>query len=268
MGGLTVVHEIFNNLPNENIVYFGDTARLPYGTKSRETVQRFSVQNTRFLLKFPVKMIVVACNTASAEALHVLKSRFDIPIVGVIDPGARAGIATSVRRKIGVIGTRGTIKSEAYQIAIHRLDQTVEVHARACPLFVPLVEEGWLDGDVLEKIARHYLDPLLLKNIDVMILGCTHYPVIKSFLQDLVGPGITLVDSAWETARAVREVLDQTGLHNDSGMTNDHHFFVSDYSPHFHEIGERCLGQPLKTLDQIDLDEFDLFNDGRPQFKS
>jgi len=256
IGGLTVAAEIMRQLPAEAIVYFGDTARLPYGPKSAETVTQFAVQNTDFLLRQGVKMIVVACNTASAVALDALVARHDVPIVGVIQPGALAAVSATRVGRIGVIGTEGTIASRAYEREIHRLDREVAVVGKSCPLFVPLAEEGWTDREVTLVIAHEYLTPLRDAGVDTVVLGCTHYPILKATISKVLGPGITLIDSAEETAREVGERLAARGAARAAGHPPEHSFFVSDVPHRFTEQAERFLrarlpGVSVVTLEQL-----------------
>ena len=196
VGGLTVARELFHQLPNEDIVYFGDTARVPYGIKSKETVIKFSIENILFLLKHNVKLICVACNTVSSFALPVIKHHFRVPIVGVISPGVREAVYATQNKRIGVIGTRGTVNSRAYEIEIKQLDPSVKVTAVSCPLFVPFAEEGFLEGDVVLEVARNYLKPLKSAGVDTVILGCTHYPLLKPVIKKAMGNGVCLIDSA------------------------------------------------------------------------
>jgi len=207
IGGLTVLKEIVSVLPDENIIYLGDTARVPYGIRSPETVTRYSFENTQFLLSQEIKMLVVACNTASAISLDAVKKEFPLPVIGVLEPGARAAVASTKKRKVGVIGTEATIGSGAYEKAIKRLAPDVDVCSRACPLFVPLVEEGWTDNDVAALVAEKYLAPLRGEGIDTLVLGCTHYPLLKSVIRKVIGDDIVLIDSATETAKEVSDVL-------------------------------------------------------------
>lgn len=202
-------------------------------------------------------MVVVACNTASAEALDVLQKTFDLPIIGVVEPGARAGVANTHKQRIGVIGTTGTIGSGAYQRAIMRQKSQITVFAQSCPLFVPLVEEGWTDDDVTHQVARRYLTHLVQDDIDTLILGCTHYPLLKPVIQETVGSDILLVDSATETAHEVAATLQKLGLETDAVDLPEHRYFVSDYSAHFQKIGEQCLRRKLTELTRVDLDEMD-----------
>ena len=249
IGGLTVVAELQRQLPNERVVYFGDTARFPYGSKSVATVTEFARQDSRLLLSHDVKLIVVACNTATAYSLDVLRNELDVPVVGVIDPGARAAAAVSRRKLVGVIGTEGTIASRAYQQAIARIDPSISVFARACPLFVSLAEEGWTDHAATMLIAQEYLEPLREALIDVLVLGCTHYPLLKRTIRRIVGPEVQLTDSAEEVAREVAAVMDEQGLASDGGASFGHRFIVSDVPHKFREVGERFLGHTLPTVE-------------------
>jgi glutamate racemase len=230
-------------------VYFGDTARVPYGTKSAETVLRFSRENVRLLLDRGVKMVVIACNTASAEALPLIRSEFDVPIVGVIDPGVRAAVAATVTGHIGVIGTAGTVRSGAYQQGILRLKPDADVVARACPLFVPLAEEGWTEGDIARAVAREYLSVYDGVGIDALVLGCTHYPLLKSVIGEVMGPRVTLVDSAVETAIEVERVLAEHDVAGGGG--GDFHVVLSDTSPTFNQIAERFLGCAAPDIELV-----------------
>jgi glutamate racemase len=247
IGGLTVLKELLTRLPGESFVYFGDTARVPYGTKSAETVLRFSRENVTFLLDQEVKFIVVACNTASAGAVPRLQREFRIPILGVIEPGARAAVAVSKSRRIGVIGTAGTIRSGAYQRSIQTLAPTAEVYAKACPLFVPFVEEGWVEKEVTQMVADEYLAELKEKDIDTLVLGCTHYPLVRGVIGRAVGDGVALVDSAVETAIEVERALDKEGLRNGHG-DEDFAVYLSDFAPDFKRVAERILGRPIPEV--------------------
>jgi len=251
IGGLTVVRELMRQLPHESLVYFGDTARVPYGNKSPETVRRFSLEILDFLVQRDVKLVVVACNTASAHALAELQRVAAVPVEGVIEPGARAGVAASRSGRIGVIGTAGTIASGAYERAIRAADGAgkVEVAARACPLFVPLVEEGWLDHPASRLIAEEYLQPLAQHRIDTLVLGCTHYPLLKPLIGDVLGPSITLIDSAEQTAAAVARELEKSTLRAPAGQTGHVHFVVSDAPQQFVKIGKRFLGETVQDVE-------------------
>ena len=255
IGGLTVVAEIMRQLPNEEIVYFGDTARLPYGPKSKETVTQFAIQDTEFLLKHGVKMIVVACNTASSVAIDSLSQRYDLPIIGVIAPGALAAVSSTLTGKVGVIGTEGTIASQSYLREIRKLDREIDVLEKSCPLFVPLAEEGWTEREVTLVIAHEYLIPLRDAGIDVVVLGCTHYPILKGTIGKVFGPGVRLIDSAEETAREVAERLSVLGLGRALEGVPQHRFFVSDVPHRFREQAERFLGAPLAHVEVVSVDD-------------
>jgi glutamate racemase len=251
IGGLTVVHALLKQLPHENIVYFGDTARVPYGPKSAQVIREYAKDDTEFLLSNNVKMIVIACNTVSAVALDVVQKLANIPVVGVIVPGAKAATSSSKKKRIGVIGTVGTISSNAYANAIRQLDETVHVFSRACPLFVPLVEEGWVDHKVTEMIANEYLFPLSVEKIDTLVLGCTHYPLLKSVISDALKGTATLIDSGEATSLEVERVLEEHRLKNSSKEKPNLQFFVSDIPAKFTEIGERFLGAKMGVVKKV-----------------
>ena len=251
IGGLTVVKAIMEELPSESIVYFGDTARVPYGTKSKTTIVKFSLENVEFLLRFGVKCIVIACNTSSSWALPTLRKYFKVPIIGVIRPGAAAAVRQTSNKRIGVIGTNATVNSRAYQTAIQRLDPAITVFSQSCPLFVPLVEEGWLGGDISRQVARRYLQPLLRQRIDTLILGCTHYPLLASTIRQVMGPGVALVDSARQTASEVRGVLTGADTLCGSRGTPRYRFFVTDEPTQFNHIGHQFLGQAIGTVERV-----------------
>ena len=252
IGGLTVARALFERLPNESIIYFGDTARVPYGPKSPDTVRRYSAEILAYLLKRGVKAVVIACNTSTAHALGYLKERSSVPVVGVIEPGARAAVAATKSGTIGVIGTAGTIASGAYERAIKALRPDARVHSQPCPLFVPLVEEGWFEHPAAELIAREYLEPLKRATVDVLVLGCTHYPLLKPLLSRVMGPDVTLVDSAEETAKVVSGELERQGLLANGGP-HEHRFVVSDDEPHFRKVGAVFLGEKLKQVEVVPL---------------
>jgi glutamate racemase len=249
MGGLTVVRELMNQLPNESIIYFGDTARVPYGPKSPDTVLRYSREITSYLKGEGVKALVVACNTATAHALPALRREFDIPIVGVIEPGARAAAAVTKSKKVGVIGTAGTIKSRAYEKEIKKLLPDVELTAQACALFVPLVEEGWVDTEPTRAIARNYLAPFVSAEVDTLVLGCTHYPLMKTVIGNVVGREVRLIDSAHETAREAGEVLRANGIENEIPNEARYRFISSDAPDTFLSLGERFLGSSIDRVE-------------------
>ena len=251
VGGLTVLHALLAALPAEDLVYLGDTARTPYGSKSAETITRYSLENVEFLVDKGVKMLVVACNAASATALDALRARHAIPIVGVIEPGARAAVARTRNRRVGVIGTEATITSGAYTRALRALEPGLELYTRPCPLLVPLAEEGWTDGPIARGVVDTYLASLGRSGIDTLILGCTHYPLLKSLIGEAVGAQVTLVDSAEETAREVAALLAAGGLARAAG-TGTASFFVTDAPERFVRIGQRFLGARVESAVRIE----------------
>ncbi|HEX9023353.1 MAG TPA: glutamate racemase [Geobacteraceae bacterium] len=255
VGGLTVLKEVVRALPQEDTVYLGDTARFPYGTKSPETVTRYALQVASFLAGRDIKLLVVACNTASAVSLETLKQHFSIPIIGVIEPGARRAAAATRSGKVGVIGTSATIQSSAYSKAIKRMNREIEVVTRACPLFVPLAEEGWWDNEVARLTARTYLCGLREEGVDTLVLGCTHYPLLKGIIAETLGDGVQLVDSAEEIARTVAETLRAQDLLRPSSEKGNHHYFVTDVPAGFIKVGNRFLGGRLGDVYQVSLDE-------------
>lgn len=250
IGGLTVVSAIMDALPNERVVYVGDTARVPYGPKSPETVIRYSQQIEHWLLEQQVKAIVIACNTATAHALETLQRESPVPVVGVVQPGARAAVQATRNGHIGVIGTAGTINSGAYHRAIAALSPDATVVGIACPLFVPLVEEGWLDHPASRLIAESYLLPLRTDHIDTLVLGCTHYPLLKPIIREMVGDDVVLVDSAAETAHALRDVLRERGLDASAGRVGVPHRFIATDAPEtFRRVGQRFIGPALNDVE-------------------
>ncbi|WP_104803927.1 glutamate racemase [Blautia marasmi] len=258
VGGLTVAREIMRNLPSERIVYFGDTARVPYGSKSKEIVLKYSRQIVRFLQTQNVKAIVVACNTASAMALETIREEIDIPIIGVVKPGAKVAAQTTRNKKIGLIGTRGTVNSELYPAIIHEYDPRIQVIGQACPLLVPLVEEGWLKDEVTVEVAKRYLNPLLKQGVDTLILGCTHYPLLRSLMRQVAGDGVTLVNPAYETAQALRELLKEHGIENDGHEEEEfpYRFYVSDAEERFQEFAGSILPYDVRMTKQINIEEY------------
>ena len=249
VGGLTVVKELLRQLPKENIVYFGDTARVPYGTKSHSTIIKFSIENILFLLKFKVKMIVVACHTSSSVSLPALRRQFKIPILGVINPGTQEAILSTRNNRIGVIGTAATISSGAYEKEIKRLLPQAKVFTQTCPLFVPLAEEGWTNGSITLDIVRRYLKVFSKTKIDTLILGCTHYPLLKRVIQKIMASNIRLIDPAYYTAQEARNVLISYGLEaRGSRGGNKIQFYVSDEAEKFSSLGEKFLGQRIKLV--------------------
>ncbi len=256
VGGLTVAKTIFELLPNENVIYFGDTGRYPYGPRSDSSVRKFSFQNVSFLLRHKVKLIVVACNTASAVALEALRGHYDIPMIGVVEPGARAAARATVNRKIGVIGTAGTINSKAYQKAIRSGNPQFKVYSIPCPLFVSLAEEGYINKKATRLIAREYLHPLIKTGVDTLVLGCTHYPLLKGVIRKTLGEKVKLIDSAQETAGEVKSILEEYRLLRSSKAKPCRRFYVSDVPDRFVEVGERFLKGKISKVKRIDIDEY------------
>jgi len=253
IGGLTVARALYERLPHESTIYFGDTARVPYGPKSPDTVRRYSLEILHWLLTQGVKAVVIACNTSTAHALEALQAESPVPVIGVIDPGARSAVATPHRGPIGVIGTAGTIASSAYARAIQKAKPGATVEQRACPLFVPLVEEGWFEHPAAELIAREYLDPLKQAGVDVLVLGCTHYPLLKPLLQRIMGSDTRLIDSGEETAGVVAEALRTAGLEAPSSARASHRFVVSDDEARFRQVGARFIGERLGRAEVVPL---------------
>jgi glutamate racemase len=253
LGGLTVARAIYQCLPNESTVYFGDTARVPYGPKSPETVRRYSREILHWLLDQGVKAVVIACNTSTAHALDELREESPVPVIGVIEPGAAAAAAVDGNAPIGVIGTAGTITSNAYVRAIHRFRPDARVVQQACPLFVPLVEEGWFEHPAAELIAREYLIPLRAAKVGALVLGCTHYPLLRPLMQRVLGDDVRLIDSGEETAGAVARALRTDGLGAPTEATPTHRFAVSDDEPRFRQIGARFIGDRLGRAEVVAL---------------
>lgn len=254
VGGLTVLRELRRQLPHEELVYLGDTARVPYGTKSPQTVGRYAREAARFLVGQRVKLLVVACNTASAVALDELAAIHRLPVVGVIEPGARRALEVTRGGRIGVIGTEGTVRSRAYERALLAGNPDVRVCAAPCPLFVPLAEEGWAEHAIARLAAAEYLAPLLRQEIDTLVLGCTHYPLLKRTLQEVVGDGVQLIDSAEETAKTVAELLAREGLARREGAPGAPRYFVTDVPERFERVGGAFLGAPLAGVSTVTLD--------------
>jgi len=264
VGGLTVVKEVIRHLPNESIIYLGDTARVPYGIKSPETVIKYSRQNTNFLKERGIKLLVAACNTSSAVSLSILRKEADISVIGVIEPGARAAVRNTKTGNIGVIGTEATIKSGAYEKAINQWSvvsgqwsgKKIEVASKACPMFVPLAEEGWFENEVAEMTAEVYLSDFRGKRIDVLVLGCTHYPLLKKTIQKSVGNRVILIDSAEETPKEIEILLRERGLLSD-GKSRFVDFYVTDNPERFSKVGKAFLGENgLSRLSAVDLSNY------------
>lgn len=259
VGGLTVAREIMRQIPNEKLVYFGDTARVPYGNKSKDTITRYSRQIVRFLKTQDIKAIVVACNTASAYALDTIEKELDIPIIGVVKPGAKAATQATSNKKVGVIATQGTISSKIYSEYIAGIDRDIQVIGKACPLFVPLVEEGLLQDPVTDEIAMRYLSELIDLDIDTLILGCTHYPLIRSTIGKVMGEHVTLVNPAYETAKELKELLEEKDLLNPNKPelgNNQYRFFVSDGAEKFKVFANSILKYGILSAKTINIEEY------------
>ena len=255
-GGLTVVSQLFKQLPDEQIVYFGDMGRTPYGIRSAEVIKRFSHQNVNFLLEQKVKFIVVACNTASALALDYIKGIFDIPMMGVIEPGAKAAVAYTQNGRIGVIGTEATIGSSSYTKALLKLDPKLEIFTLACPLFVSLAENGYIEKEATRLIAEDYLGFLKDKRIDTLVLGCTHYPPLKGVIGRVMGDSVRLVDSAEETAKTAKQMLADLNLANTGKSSNEHRFYVSDTPEKLKAISKYFVDRPIEKVGMIDINSY------------
>lgn len=253
IGGLTVLKEIISELPRENTLYLGDTARVPYGIRSPETVKRYSFETTKFLSAKGIKILVVACNTVSSISLEEIRKFIPVPVIGVIQPGARAAVEATRNKRVGVIGTEATVKSDAYTKAIKAIDGSVEVFSLPCPLFVPLVEEGWTEGEIARLTAGKYLSRIKPAMIDTLVLGCTHYPLLKGVLAEVVGKEVRLIDSAIETAREIKTKLSGLSLlRNDRGQVF-RKFYVTDSPEKFRDVGERFLGDMIEHIKKIEL---------------
>lgn len=254
IGGLTVVKEIISHLPGESIIYLGDTARVPYGIRSRDTVLKYAIENTLFLKQMGIKLLVVACNTVSAAGLEVLEQIIPTKTVGVLKPGVKAAVGATRSGRIGIIGTEGTIRSGAYQKEIKQMLPDAKILAEPCPLFVPLVEEGILDGPVADLIIDRYLNGLKRSSIDTLVLGCTHYPLLKKAIADYMGDEVMLIDSAIETSKTVKKMLLNEGLLNDNAIP-ERKFYVTDSPERFKQIGRLFLGDAMNGVEQVSLQE-------------
>ena len=258
VGGLTVAREIMRQLPKEHIVYFGDTARVPYGSKSQNNIIRFSRQIIRFLRTQSVKAIVIACNTASALALDVVRQETEIPVIGVVIPGARAAVQATESKKIGVIGTEATIRSEMYTKIMKEMDPEVSVIGKACPLFVPLVEEGFSKHNVTGEIIDYYLESMKESDIDTMILGCTHYPLLRTRVREYMGEQVHIVNPAYETAMDLKKILEDNDMANET-LEEEHatySFYVSDAADKFKQSANSILPYDIETTKQINIEEY------------
>ena len=254
IGGLTVVERLASTLPNENIIYFGDTARVPYGSKSNSTVIEYSIQNTKFLLQKNIKALVVACNTASSIAIPDLKKMFDIPIIGMIEPGSRMALSKTHNKKIGVIGTRATISNLAYSKEIKKMNDKAVVFEKPCPLFVPLAEEGWIKHKATYEIAEEYLKELRENKIDTLVLGCTHYPILSEVIQEVIGLKVALIDSGVASSELIKDELEKFNLLSDSEKTGSQEYYVSDIPAKFKEVAELFLGRAIDHVHKVDLE--------------
>ncbi|MEG1311358.1 MAG: glutamate racemase [Romboutsia sp.] len=257
LGGLTVLKEIMKILPNENIVYFGDTARVPYGPRSKDTVIKYTFQAINFLLSKDVKAIVIACNTATARALKEANEKYDIPIIGVIEAGARTAAYSTKNKIVGVIGTEGTISSKAYNLEIGKIDKDIKIIDKACPLFVPIVEEGWANTDIASLTAKKYLHELIKQDIDSLVLGCTHYPLLKRTIGEVVGEQIKLVNPAKETAKDIKIILQNKSLvrHEDS-LNSIYEYYVSDIPEKFASIAEEFLNKEIQNIKNVEIQKY------------
>lgn len=256
LGGLTVVKELMEHLPGEDIVYFGDTARIPYGTRSSETVIRYSQQCIRFLLSQGIKMIVIACNTVSSISLDIVRPMFDIPIIGVIEPGARAAVDATDNGRIGVIGTQATIRSRAYEKAIAKRNPKAQVLTTPCSLFVPIVEEGWSNTKIALLTVERYLDTMRKEGIDTLLLGCTHYPLLEATIGQVMGEGVSLINPAHGTALEVERILGENNIIRKNRDTGQYSFFVSDLGDKFQDIGSSFLGRDIEYAQKVDIDRY------------
>jgi len=256
VGGLTVAKEIMKQLPNEKIIYFGDTARVPYGSKSKETIIKYSNQIIRFLQSKNVKAIIIACGTASSIALETVKNAYNIPILGVVEPGAKSAVMATENKKIGIIGTEGTIASKTYEQLINYMEKDTFVIGKACPLFVPLVEEGWIEDEVTIQVANRYLEEFKKIDIDTLVLGCTHYPLLTYVISDIMGDKVKLINPAFETAKELNELLEKEDIKCKENTYPIHEFYVSDRANKFQAFAERILNKPMMPVKQIHIEEF------------
>ena len=259
LGGLTAVHSLWKILPEENLIYFGDTARVPYGGRSKETILKYARQDVRFLRSFDLKAILIACGTVTTTSLDTLQAENDLPIVGVVEPTCRRALLVTKTKKVGMIATLASVRSGAYEATLRRLDPTVEVICKPCPLFVPLVENGrFRRGDiVIETVAREYLEPLKDTGIDTLILGCTHYPLLTDIIGDIMGPGVTLVSAVEESAFELKRMLKADGLRADESRQGESEFYVSDRAEDFENIASVFLQENLRhTARRIDIDNY------------
>ncbi len=258
LGGLTVFKEIVDQLPGESVIYFGDSGRAPYGTKSSETVIKYTLQNIRFLMNHDIKMMVIACNTMSAHSYELVKKSIDMPVIEVIEAGAATGVAETKNKKLGIIGTTATINSGAYQKAVNKLDSEIEVYQKACPLFVPLVEEGqeWWESDVALRIAEEYLTPLKKSGVDTLVLGCTHYPLLHNTISRVMGENVKLVSSAMEVARVVKKTVLDNNMQRDKRYKPVYRYYTSDSVEKFEPLCSAILGKTVNSAEKVDIEKY------------
>ncbi len=257
LGGLTAVKEFIEIMPNESIIYFGDTGRVPYGTRSDETIVKYVRQDIKFLLTHQVKAIVAACGTASSVALEQLKKEFDIPLIGVLEPVCKAAVSKTKNKRIGVLGTPGTINSGSYKKGIRNLLPDALVFQKACPMFVPLVENGYLESEATYIIAREYLEELIKQEVDTIILGCTHYPLLEKVITDIVGTNVAIINAGYETALFTKEILTKNNMLSDTHIAGENQYFVSDDIEKFSHLGGMFLGRPIESnVKKIDIETY------------
>ena len=255
LGGLTVVREMQKLMPEESVVYFGDIARLPYGSKSKETITEFSHQIMRFLLKHDVKAVIIACGTASSNALEDLQTTYDLPITGVVEPGAREAANTTKNGRIGITGTEATIRSGAYERLLKEADPQIEVYTKACPLFVPLVEEGWFKDDITRSVVQRYLAELKQQQVDTLVLGCTHYPLLKRLIGEEIGEDVILVNPSSSVVKEMKEYLQQHDMQSEA-VQGEYEFYVSDSTEKFRQFGQQVLDIPELTVRKINIEKY------------
>jgi glutamate racemase len=258
LGGLTVFKEITEQLPGESMIYFGDNRRAPYGTKSRETIVKFTLQDIRFLMKHDIKMIVIACNTVSAYSYELARKSIDIPVIEVIGAGAATAVRETVKKKVGVIATSATVNSKAYEKAINKLDSNIEIYQRACPLFVPLVEEGqeWWDNEITLKVAEKYLAPLRETGVDTLVLGCTHYPLLQSTILKVMGDNVKLVSSAMEVAGVLKKMINDNNMQRDARLKPVYRYYTSDSVEKFEPLCSAILGRTVNSAEKVDIEKY------------
>ena len=256
LGGLTVHKEIMNMLKNESIVYFGDSGRAPYGTKSKETVVKYTRQDIRFLLSQDVKMVVIGCNTASACSSELVRNEIGVPVIEVVEPGAITAVRETKNKRIGVIGTTATINSGVYERAIDKIDNSMKIFSKACPMFVPLVEEGWWDNDIAYRIAEEYLESMKEKEIDTLVLGCTHYPLLGQIISKVLGNEVKLVNSALEASKFIRDIISKQEAERDSKLEPFYKYYTSDSVERFEKLGNTILNGAMVSANKVDIEKY------------